>query len=361
MAIETATIFVVLNMFPMSKVLPDLGVGAINFGVFLWQINCMTSQPSFTELSTEQQVESLSDCVAQVLSQYDLGAHDVESINHEYNSTFKVSCADGRRFALRVNVNSNRSRQNLNAEIFLVNSIKSVETPKPVANASGEYVSLGWHEATGRDLSSVLYTWLDGEELGDEPTLEQVFALGAAMAKMHIDTVGLALPVGAELPDLSDFFWGERDWLMGDDSELSSQEKALIDGAKAKILAVLSELQQTAKPQPIHADLHPWNAMWHEGKLAVFDFDDSGLGLPVQDLATALYYLDTPEQDEAMLNGYRSVAPLPEYSEGQMKLLLLQRRISLLNYLYETTYPEHREMIPKYQEETFRRIRDNLY
>ena len=320
----------------------------------------MTSKPPFENLSAEQQIESLGACVAQVLSQYDLGAHHVESINHEYNSTFKVSCADGRRFALRVNVNSNRSRENLNAEIFLVNAIKSVETPKPVANSSGVYVSLGWHEATGKDLSSVLYTWLDGEELGDEPTLEQVFAMGAAMAKMHSDTLGLVVPVGAELPDLSEFFWGERDWLMGDDSELSSQEKALIGGAKLNILGILGELQETAKPQPIHADLHPWNAMWHEGKLAVFDFDDSGLGLPVQDLATALYYLDTPEQDEAMLNGYRSVSPLPEYSERQMKLLLLQRRILLLNYLYETTYPEHREMIPKYQAETFRRLRETI-
>jgi Ser/Thr protein kinase RdoA (MazF antagonist) len=259
-----------------------------------------------------------------------------------------------------VNVNSHRSLANLNAEIFLVNSVKSVATPKPVKNASGDYVSRGWHEATGRELNAVLYTWLEGAEPGDEPTLEQVFAMGAAMAKLHIDTVGLELPPGAELSDLSDFFWGERDWLLGDDSELGSEEKTLIGGAKVKILEALAELQEDSKQQPIHADLHPWNVMWHEGDFAVFDFDDCGLGLPVQDLATSLYYLDTPEQDEALLAGYKSVAPLPTYTERQMKLLLLQRRISLLNYLYETSNPEHREMIPKYQAETFRRIRDNL-
>jgi Ser/Thr protein kinase RdoA (MazF antagonist) len=320
----------------------------------------MTSQPSFKDLSSEQQVESLSACVGQVLGQYGLDKHEVESINHEYNSTFKVTCDDGRRFALRVNVNSHRSLANLNAEIFLVNSIKSVATPKPVENASGEFVSRGWHEATGRELNAVLYTWLEGAEPGDEPTLEQVFAMGAAMAKLHIDTVGLELPAGAELSDLYDFFWGERDWLLGDDSELGSEEKALIGGARVKVLEALGELQEDSKQQPIHADLHPWNVMWHEGDLAVFDFDDCGLGLPVQDLATSLYYLDTPEQDEALLAGYKSVAPLPSYTERQMKLLLLQRRISLLNYLYETSNPEHREMIPKYQAETFRRLRETI-
>ena len=97
--------------------------------------------------------------------------------------------------------------------------------------------------------------------------------------------------------------------------------------------------------------------MWHKGEVSVFDFDDSGFGLPLQDLATALYYLDTDEQNEAMLAGYVSVRTVPEYSEHEFKALMLHRRISLLNYLYETENPEHREMIPDYQTETLRRIR----
>ena len=100
--------------------------------------------------------------------------------------------------------------------------------------------------------------------------------------------------------------------------------------------------------------------MWHAGELSVFDFDDSGIGLPIQDLATALYYLDTPEQDEALLAGYKSVAALPKHTEGQLKDLLLQRRIILLNYLFETTNSDHRAMIPEYLPETIRRIRTVL-
>ncbi len=317
----------------------------------------MTNAADFAGMTADEQVESLRACVAEVLEQYALVTPLAESINHEYNSTFKVSAGAGETFALRINVNSERSIENLNAEIFLVNAIESVKTPKPVANKDGSFVTTGWHEATGRKLSAVIYTWLDGEEPGDEPTDEQLFALGAAMAKLHAEAKGLVLPLGCELPEYSDFFWGSPDMLLGDSSELSSPEKALVGAAKVKVEKALAELQETDKPQPIHADLHPWNVMWREGELSVFDFDDSGIGLPVQDLATSLYYLDTPEQEEALLSGYKTVSELPAYSEQQMKLLLLQRRILLLNYLYETTNPEHREMIPDYQVETLRRIR----
>ena len=96
---------------------------------------------------------------------------------------------------------------------------------------------------------------------------------------------------------------------------------------------------------------------WHNDQLSIFDFDDSGIGLPIQDIATALYYLDTPEQDEALLNGYKSVMKLPAHKKSDLEMLLIHRRLMLLNYLYETKNQEHQEMIPKYLEETLRRLR----
>ena len=66
------------------------------------------------------------------------------------------------------------------------------------------------------------------------------------------------------------------------------------------------------------------------------------------------YWLDSV--DAALKEGYASVAPLPKFTQRDMDMLLLQRRIVLLNYLYETSNLEHRSMIPEYQEETLRRI-----
>ena len=307
-------------------------------------------------MTAEQQVESFSDCVAEMLAQHDIGAHQVESINHELNSTFAVTCDNGDKFALRVNVNSHRSAENARAETYWVTIISDVLTPKPVANRDGEFVSTGWHEASGRQRISVLYTWLEGEEPGDEPTNEQLAAAGAAMARLHEGARSLRFPPGAALPDFTDFFWGDPDVLLTPDSVLTGEERDLVARAHARIEETLAHLRELATPQPIHADIHPWNMMWHEGTLAIFDFDDSGIGLPVQDLATSLYYLDNEEQVAAFLAGYASEGPLPAYTPEEMDLLLLQRRIVLLNSLLHSSNPEHRDIIPEYRAETMRRI-----
>ena len=307
-------------------------------------------------MTIEEQIASLDGCLNEILGQYDLGKYEAESINHDYNSTFKVTTSAGEKFALRINVNSNRTNENLNAEIFWISSIQSVKVPKPVLNREGSAVSYGWHEATSRRLASVLYTWLEGEEPGDEPTEDQLFALGAAMAKLHLESTDLVLPHGCELTDFTDVFWGAPNLLTGPVSKLTADEQAKVADVLARVSSALVELRGDSRLQPIHADLHPWNVMWHQGELAVFDFDDCGLGLPIQDLMTSLYYLDTPEQDAALLAGYASVAPVPEHTPEQRQLLMLQRRLLLLNYLYETSNPEHAEMVPEYQAETFRRL-----
>jgi Ser/Thr protein kinase RdoA (MazF antagonist) len=151
-------------------------------------------------------------------------------------------------------------------------------------------------------------------------------------------------------------FWGAKNRLTGPESRLTEPEKQKVSEVFDQIANLLAALRGAVGLQPIHADLHPWNVMWHEGELAVFDFDDSGMGLPIQDLMTSLYYLDTPEQDAALLAGYASVAPVPEHTPEQRRIFMLQRRLLLLNYLFETSNPEHAAMVPEYHAETFRRL-----
>ena len=213
------------------------------------------------------------------------------------------------------------------------------------------------HAHSGRELNCILYSWLDGEEVGDEPTLEQLHALGQAMARMHASSKDFVLPSDAALPSFQDPFWETEDFLLSDKSKLDSGEKDLISAAFKKIISRTDALYSRENPQIIHADLHGWNMKWHNNQLSIFDFDDSGIGLPIQDIATALYYLDTPEQDEAMLNGYTSVRQLPPHTKADLEMLLIHRRLMLLNYLYETNNQEHQEMIPTYLEETLRRLR----
>jgi len=297
----------------------------------------------------------------QILSRYPIDVKSAVSINYEYNATLKVETADGQLFALRMNTNSPRTPENLRAEIAFVRFLAEdgrVRVPRPIENREGNFYTSILHEASGRMFHCVLYSWILGEELEDEPTDEQLSALGVAMATMHVAAQGFELPEGSSLPTFDDPLWWTEDFLLSGKSVLDAEAKDLISRALSAIKSGVAKYFANGTPMLIHADMHGGNVLWYQDSLSVIDFDDCGFGFPLQDLATALYYLDTPEQDAAFKRGYASIAPVPECSEQDMKMLFLQRRIVLLNYLYETSNLEHRSMIPEYQEETLRRIKN---
>jgi Ser/Thr protein kinase RdoA (MazF antagonist) len=308
-------------------------------------------------------IKHLETFSLQILSRYPIDVKSAVSINYEYNATLKVETADGQLFALRINTNSPRTPENLRAEIAFVRYLAEdgrVKVPHPIENREGNFHTSILHEASGRMFHCVLYTWILGEELDDEPADVQLSALGAAMATMHVVAKGFKLPEGSSLPTFDDPLWWTEDFLLSEKSVLDSEAKDLISRALSAIKSGVAKFYADGTPILIHADMHGGNVLWYEDSLSVIDFDDCGFGFPLQDLATALYYLDTPEQDAALRRGYESVAPVPECSEKEMKMLFLQRRIVLLNYLYETSNLEHRSMIPEYQEETLRRIKNFL-
>lgn len=317
----------------------------------------------FFELPSEDQQRSLTAFASDLLTNY--GIHDakISCINFEFNATFSVETDSGTKYALRININSTRTVENMKGEIEWVrhlNRTSGIHTPTPIATLNDNYIISGFHADSNQTLHAVMYSWLEGEELGDEPTLEQLHEVGRAMAKLHQESAEFALSADAALPTFNDFFWGTEDYLFSNKSKLSDTDRALIKEAHDHIMKFTNELYVNSPVHIIHADFHGWNLMWNDNRLSIFDFDDCGFGVEAQDLAVVLYYLDTPEQDVAILNGYRSVKPLPQYSDLAMKALLLQRRLLLLNYLFETKNQEHQEMLPAYLEKSLERVKSFL-
>lgn len=313
----------------------------------------------FFDLPVEEQQSSLALFAKELLVQYGITNAQVSCINFEFNSTFSVETESGVKYALRININSTRTLENMRAEVEWVrhlNRTSGIHTPTPIANLADQYIVSELHADSGQTLYGVMYTWLEGEELGDEPTLSQLHEVGKAIAILHQESTDFTLGTDAKLPRFDDFFWGTEDYLFSDKSLLTKEECDLIQQAHHLIMQYTKELYANSPVHIIHADFHGWNLMWNEGNLSIFDFDDCGFGLEAQDLAVALYYLDTPEQDQALLNGYKSVKPLPDYSALAMKALLLQRRLMLLNYLFETKNQEHKEMLPAYLQKSIERV-----
>jgi len=314
---------------------------------------------NFVEQDVKVQTDSLTLFAYEILKKYGISGAEIECINFEFNATFAVSTESGQKYALRLNINSTRVASNILAETQWVRGlvrIPAINVPAPIATLDDQFVVSALHQDSGQMIYGVMYSWLEGEEIGDEPTLDQLHTVGRAMALLHENSSNFILSNGAELPTFNDFFWGTQDYLFSSKSTLIPKDRELIEKARDLIMMYTDELYATSAVHIIHADLHGWNLMWHEDQLFIFDFDDCGYGVEAQDIAVALYYLDTPEQDAALLDGYKSIRPLPVYSEKAMKALLLQRRLLLLNYLFETKNAEHKEMLPAYLEKTIERV-----
>jgi len=314
---------------------------------------------NFFDQDVKIQTDSLTSFSREILKKYGINDAEVECINFEFNATFSVSTQSGQKFALRLNINSTRVLSNILAETQWVRDlarIPSINVPSPIASLDDQFVVSALHNDSGQMIYGVMYSWLEGEEIGDEPTLDQLRTVGQAIALMHQNSSDFELIDGAELPTFNDFFWGTEDFLFSSKSRLSTEDRSLIEQARDLIMQFTAELYANSPVHIIHADFHGWNLMWHEGQLSIFDFDDCGFGVEAQDIAVALYYLDTPDQDAALLDGYKSIRPLPTYSDNAMKALLLQRRLLLLNYLFETKNAEHKEMLPAYLEKTIERV-----
>ena len=305
----------------------------------------------FFEQDVMIQTDSLTRFASEILKNYGINDAEVECINFEFNATFSVSTQSGQKFALRLNINSTRVLSNILAETQWVRDLArrpSINVPAPIATLDDQFVVSALHFDSGQTIYGVMYSWLEGEEIGDEPTLDQLRTVGKAIALMHENDSDFELRDGAELPIFNNFFWGNEDFLFSDKSSLSSEDRSLFEEARDLIMQFTDELYASSPVRIIHADFHGWNLMWHEDQLFIFDFDDCGFGIEVQDIAVALYWLNTPAAGAALLEGYRSVRPLPTYSDNAMKALLLQRRLMLLNYLFETKNAEHKEMLPAY-------------
>ncbi|MBK8461165.1 MAG: phosphotransferase [Micropruina sp.] len=184
----------------------------------------------------------------------------------------------------------------------------------------------------GRELPAALFAWLPGPNLGWSPRPDQVRALGRAMATLHDHSAGWRLPEGCDLPSIDTV-------LMNVPHRMHTDHPLLTDERRPVLVAAFDQVQRhyhaffaDAPRQVLHADLHGGNAKWHRGRLSVFDFDDAGIGVPLQDLAISAYYLrDRIDLEAELLAGYAEVRPLPTFSAEQYEAVVASRNLVLVN------------------------------
>lgn len=319
----------------------------------------------YEELSTAAQVRRLRATALTVLAEWPILVRRIRLLLHGYNTTFRVDTADGRRFALRLNVNSHRTDANRAAETAWLTALSAdtdLRLPMPQPTRTGALVAHVHSPDLGRALPATLFSWLPGPTLDDgDPTESQMRVVGRAMATLHDHAESWRLPAGAALPMIDNVLMGTSSNLDTDHELLTPERRAVIDAAFAETGRRYAEIFTGASPMALHADLHNGNLKWCRGKLYVFDFDDSGHGLPMQDLAIAAYYLrDDDHLEAALIDGYAEIRALPAFSTAQYEAIVASRNLVLLNDVLTIATADMRAIMPRYVANTVTKLRHYL-
>jgi Ser/Thr protein kinase RdoA (MazF antagonist) len=137
--------------------------------------------------------------------------------------------------------------------------------------------------------------------------------------------------------------------LTGDDSSLPDSLKVIVEQVMSRVTNTVEALLVRSGSQPIHTDPHNWNMKWYRGRLSLFDFDDSGIGPTLFDLAISTYYLRPNNVNaDALLEGYAEVSELPPHSADEFEALVAHRNVLLLNDLLTTLHSGHRGLLPRF-------------
>lgn len=314
----------------------------------------------FVEVSARTQIARLRTLVARSLPAWGLADASLRLLNHGYNTTFRVDVPDGRRFALRVNVIPTKTEAHLIAEVDWLAALSAetdLRVPTPQRTRDGEWAARIPSPDHGRELPLVLFSWLDGRNLGFRARPRRVRAVGEAMALLHDHATRWRPPAGGALPLFDDVLTDLPD-RFGDHPALDADARAVLTEAYARAQELQDRAFAASEAIPLHADLHGGNLKWHEGRLSVFDFDDAGFGVPALDLAIATYYVrDDAAAEDALREGYAGVRPLPEVSAEVFEGMVAGRNLLLVDDLLEQQNADLRAFIPEYTESSVRRLR----
>jgi Ser/Thr protein kinase RdoA (MazF antagonist) len=316
---------------------------------------------NYLELDEAEQIAEVQKLVPDILSQYGVKPAAIENVNHSFNSSFKVTDTEGNEYALRINLASGKSNNEVLAEMQWLEALgeeASVLAPVPLRTTNNELFISTPFAPLNKDTTAVLCKWIAGEEVGDEPTNEQLFGLGQNMARLQIFAKNLTFTEPAFLPTINRTLMNTKDNLR------PSQPKQINDKLYGEILKglelsdeVYARLSKDQELLPIHADLHNGNVIQTEKNLAIIDFDDAGIGLPVQDLVISNYYIrEDTEREKHLKAGYASLLELPKISDEDYEILVMGRLIGLVSAVTYMTSAEIIEFIPTFLERTQKRL-----
>jgi Ser/Thr protein kinase RdoA (MazF antagonist) len=320
-----------------------------------------------TNGTLSRQLAFFHDLARSALVNWGFGAGcELSLIKHRENAVYKLVTASGETFALRVHRAGYHSGDALRSELQWMTELNAsgLSTPQSIRTLSGDWFveQRGVHDATEYQID--ILSWVDGEPLGSveaglDGDVSQLASnyrqVGAMAARLHRLSASWEKPGGftRQAWDVKGCFSEDALWGRFQDlAVLTLAQKATLEAARESLVELLTQLAKSAEVYGlIHCDLVPENLLGTDQEIYLIDFDDSGYGWYLFEVATSLFFLlGEPYFEEvcqAFIDGYRSERPLSDEHLELLPAFFLLRALVYLGWAHTRRETDTaREMTP---------------
>lgn len=297
--------------------------------------------------------ESAKTAVAEAIFEFP-GWKIVQLLNVSENIIFEAEKDSGERAVLRIHRPNYQTNASITSELqwmaFLTE--QGIKTPEPIKTKTGKYIA-----STSNKLQATMIKWIDGESLQtlhENPSttskeIDDIYLrLGEQIAEIHNATDAFEIAKGFERHSWdTDGLLGEhplwgRFW---ENPVLTRAETTFLLELKSLLKSRLNRyLEEGADFGLIHADVISENVLVANGKPTIIDYDDSGFGFRMYDLAVPLYrFYPSPTYKRLaplLKRGYTKNRYLSEKSWESLNTFVLLRRLAILGWIVPRKPPE---------------------
>lgn len=319
---------------------------------------------AFAEWPLQRQKQFWMRLAQDVISRWNLTAAQLFWLGYGSNAVFKVDSADG-EFVLRLHPPGRVNADELRSELTWLRHIRAnTDLPAPVPIATVDDVGdtsfaiiKSEHLPAPHCVHACLFEYISGEpKSASLLTAEDMRRIGNFLGQLH--SIGqFTPPTRFTRPrlDWSGLFGLDSPCHASDSSGLLTDDQAAIFSQVARrVRAAMDTLGANADTFGlIHADLLAKNILFHKDQPAALDFEFSGWGYFLYDLAPLLWQLkgdratDYRHLESALWSGYTALSHQDKENRRLLEDFIAARQLASLRWLLANLHhPTIRQIAP---------------